>query len=39
MGDIDNSYKKLFSYPEMIKDLLQGFVKQDWVAQLDFETL
>ena len=26
MMDHDKSYKKLFSHPEMIKDLLEGFV-------------
>jgi len=25
----DNSYKLLFSHPEMVKDLLIGFVKRD----------
>ncbi len=35
----DNSYKLLFSHPEMVKDLLVGFVKEDWVAQCDFATL
>lgn len=35
----DHSYKLLFSHPEMIKDLLIGFVKEDWVTQLDFSTL
>ena len=35
----DNSYKLLFSHPEMVKDLLIGFVKEAWVEQLDFSTL
>jgi hypothetical protein len=35
----DKSYKKLFSHPQMIQDLLQGFVAEPWVAQLDFSTL
>jgi hypothetical protein len=35
----DKSYKKLFSHPQMIQDLLQGFVSEPWVAQLDFSTL
>ena len=39
MGDIDNSYKQIFSHPEMVRDLLQGFVREEWVAQLDFSTL
>jgi predicted transposase/invertase (TIGR01784 family) len=35
----DHSYKLLFSHPEMVKDLLTGFVKEAWVSQLDFSTL
>ena len=35
----DQSYKLLFSHKKMVIDLLQGFVKQDWVQQLDFSTL
>jgi Uncharacterized conserved protein len=35
----DNSYKLLFSHPQMVKDLLIGFVKEAWVEQLDFSTL
>ncbi|HIE03079.1 MAG TPA: transposase [Thiotrichaceae bacterium] len=35
----DNSYKQLFSHPRMVKDLLQGFIPQKWVTQLDFRTL
>ena len=35
----DHSYKLLFSEPEMIVDLLQGFVHEDWVKELDFSTL
>lgn len=35
----DHSYKLLFSHPEMVKDLLTGFVKDAWVEQLDFSTL
>lgn len=27
----DHSYKLLFSHPEMVRDLLTGFVKEDWV--------
>ncbi len=39
MGNMDGGYKKLFSHPEMVSDLLRGFVKQDWVDELDFSTL
>ncbi|WP_445004438.1 Rpn family recombination-promoting nuclease/putative transposase [Halomonas mongoliensis] len=35
----DHSYKLLFSHPEMVRDLLTGFVKESWVSQLDFSTL
>lgn len=35
----DHSYKLLFSHPEMVRDLLTGFVKEEWVARLDFATL
>ena len=39
MGDKDHSYKLLFSHPEMVRDLLQGFVREEWVKDLDFNTL
>jgi hypothetical protein len=39
MPDYDHSYKLLFSHPEMVSDLLRGFVHEDWVAQVDFATL
>jgi len=35
----DNAYKLLFSHPEMVADLLRGFVRQDWIKQVDFATL
>jgi hypothetical protein len=35
----DNSYKLLFSHPEMVEDLLKGFVKENWVGECDFSTL
>ncbi|TRX01799.1 Rpn family recombination-promoting nuclease/putative transposase, partial [Candidatus Methylobacter oryzae] len=35
----DSSYKLLFSEPEIIIDLLQGFVHEPWVNELDFSTL
>ncbi|ALG68673.1 Rpn family recombination-promoting nuclease/putative transposase [Beggiatoa leptomitoformis] len=37
--DHDPSYKRFFSHPEMVKDLLEGFVHEDWVKELDFTTL
>ena len=35
----DNDYKLLFSHPEMVRDLLLGFVPGDWVQEARFETL
>ena len=35
----DLSYKLIFSHPEMVVDLLKGFVNEDWVNQCDFDTL
>jgi predicted transposase/invertase (TIGR01784 family) len=35
----DSSYKLLFSEPEIIIDLLQGFVHEPWIKELDFSTL
>jgi predicted transposase/invertase (TIGR01784 family) len=37
--DHDNGYKALFSHPEMVADLIRGFVHEDWVRNLDFATL
>ena len=38
-ADHDHAYKLLFSEPEIIIDLLKGFVHEDWVKELDFKTL
>ncbi len=35
----DASYKDLFSHPEMVADLLTGFVPEPWVQELDLGTL
>lgn len=35
----DTGYKLLFSHPEMVRDLLLGYVPGDWVADADFSTL
>lgn len=35
----DNAYKLLFSHVRMVADLLQGFVKEPWVDELDLSTL
>jgi len=39
MADYDHSYRQLFSHPELIRDLLEGFVHEKWVEGLDLETL
>ncbi len=39
MAEHDRSYKLLFSHREMVADLVRGFVREDWVAGLDFDTL
>jgi hypothetical protein len=39
MADQDHAYKLLFSHAEMIRDLLEGFVKEEWLSQLDYESL
>ena len=35
----DPRYKRMFSYPEMVRDLLIEYVREDWVRELDFSTL
>jgi predicted transposase/invertase (TIGR01784 family) len=39
MTEFDQGYRLLFSHPEMVEDLLKGFVREDWVAALDFGSL
>lgn len=39
MSHHDHGYKLLFSHPEMVEDLLRGFVGEDFVKELDFSTL
>ena len=39
MGNHDNGYKLLFSHASVVADVLRGFVKEDWVQELDFESL
>jgi len=39
MVDNDGGYKRIFEEPRMVKDLLQGFVKQDWIEDLDFTAM
>jgi predicted transposase/invertase (TIGR01784 family) len=35
----DTSYKLLFSAPEMVRDLIMGFIPDDWLHSLDYNTL
>ena len=35
----DHSYKLLFSHPEMIADLIRGYVREPWVERVDLSTL
>ena len=35
----DASYKLIFSHPESVADLLKGFVKGEWLNELDFDSL
>ena len=35
----DESYKQLFSHPEMVEDLLRRFVSESWIEEIDFKTL
>lgn len=39
MAQYDNAYKLLFSHPDLVRDLLRGFVNEQWVEQLDFRSL
>ena len=39
MSSHDNAYKHLFSHPQAVRDLLRGFVQEDWVELLDWGTL
>jgi len=35
----DAAYRRLFSHPELIRDLLLGFVPEPWVKDLEFDSL
>ena len=39
MSHDDASYKTLFAAPEVMRDLLLGFVPDDWLHGLDYRTL
>jgi Putative transposase, YhgA-like len=35
----DQGYKRLFSHPSAVENLLRGFLGEDWAGRLDFSTL
>ena len=35
----DASYKRLFSAPEVVRDLVLGFIPDEWLHSLDYTTL
>ncbi len=35
----DAAYRRLFAYPRMVRDLIEGFVGRDWSGELDLDTL
>ena len=37
--DHDSSYKFLFSNPELVRDLVMGFIPDEWLQSLDYSTL
>ncbi|HEX3128843.1 MAG TPA: Rpn family recombination-promoting nuclease/putative transposase [Thermoanaerobaculia bacterium] len=39
MARHDAGYKLLFSHAAVVADLLRGFVREDWVKEVDFQTL
>lgn len=39
MADHDKGYKLLFSHAAVVADVLRGFVKEDWVREIDLGSL
>ncbi len=39
MAQQDLGYKRLFAHREMVADLLTGFVREPWVAEVELDTL
>ncbi len=35
----DAAFKKIFSHPQIVRDLIEGFIHEDWVKDIDFSTL
>lgn len=38
-SEYDRSFKRLFSHPAMVEELLRGFLCEEWTERLDFSTL
>jgi predicted transposase YdaD len=38
-AEFDASYKLLFSAPELVRDLVMGFIPDEWLQGLDYRTL
>ncbi len=38
-NDYDSSYKFLFATPDMVRDLIMGFIPDEWLHSLDYATL
>ncbi len=39
MTDHDSTYHQLYSHPSLVADLIQQFVEEPWVKDLDFERM
>ena len=39
MAEPDLAYKRLFSHPLLVRELLRGFVREEWVQRLDLDSL
>lgn len=39
MREQDKAHRNIFNHPQMVRDLLVGFVQEEWVRELDFATL
>jgi hypothetical protein len=39
LGTHDLSYRRLFSQPRMVRELVRDFVEESWIERLDFSTL
>ena len=39
MAQQDLGYKRLFAHRQMVADLLVGFVREPWVAEVELDTL